>query len=104
MAEDTRAAAATEEVTPEVLRLKCQIKNLQIQQLLQQQAALQEAFKRASIEVQVLPARVDEVQKRVKEVQAEAQPMYLQLKSVLGCPEDKEIDLETGSIVERSRQ
>jgi len=85
----------------EIQMLKCQVAHYKLSTLNQQAGTIQEAYKRATIEVQTLPEKLEKIRQEIETLQAEVKPMYASLKEMVGCPEDKDVDLLTGQIINR---
>jgi hypothetical protein len=78
---------------------KVRATNFELAALNNQINAMREAQTRATIEVQTLPGKIDELQKKLGEKQQSGQVEYNKLKEMLECPEGKDLDLETGKII-----
>lgn len=84
----------------QLLFFQCVAANSELESDAAKLSAASEALKRAQIEVQTLPGRIEELKRDFSTHQTKGQQLYSQLKEVVGCPESKEIDLKTGEFVE----
>jgi hypothetical protein len=78
------------------LKMKALNTNTQVQ-------ALNEALKRASVEMQALPGRIKEVQQNGQRLEQQFNVAYEQLKVDMECPDGYEVNLETGELFDPSR-
>jgi len=93
----------SEEINPVVKRLECfnlRLKAINSQSQIQ---ALNEALKRASVELNAIPGRIEEVKKQAQSLEQQYMASYEELKKILDCPEGCEINLETGAIFDPNR-
>lgn len=74
--------------------------NFELTALNNRLGSMDEARRRANIELQSLPGRIGELQKELQGKQQAGKEEYTKLKKLLNCPEGKEIDLSTGKIIE----
>jgi len=74
------------------LQLKILLINTQLELIQQRRNAI-------TLEMDVLPVKTNDLQKRRKELVVEFKDKYEKLKSIMNVPDNSELDLETGKIV-----
>ena len=78
---------------------KVKAANFEIASLVSSLSALNEAQRRVVIESATLPGKVKETQQMIEEKQQSGSLLYNELKELLGCPTDQEINLDTGEFM-----
>lgn len=104
MQEEEKTGIEALAIEDQLLLFKCKSASSQLESDFAKIAATQEALKRAQIEAQTLPSQIEKLRQIAQEHQTAGRELYLQLKTRLECPEGKEINLETGEIIDSPQQ
>lgn len=86
-------------IETQLLLFKVKSANFEISAINNSLNTFNEMHRRATIETQTIPGKIEETRKVIAEKQVEGKKLYDSLKAALNCPSDKELNLDTGEFI-----
>ncbi len=79
-------------------RLECANTQLKIAVLRTSISGFQETLRRANLEMNTVPGKIDELKKQIEELQQQFEPQLKELRELMDIPESANINLDTGEV------